>query len=352
MKRIGILYDKDSKKVFLLPEQVKQLTAKGINVNVAEGIGRGLGIPDNAYLSAGARIYKEYQSVIEASDILLKVNAFVEGELKHMKGKIAITAASFLANVDMLYHMLTNKVTGCEWMSLASKGEYVIFPDIEAQKANVTMVAIKQALQNGFKGKYKYPEHPKMVILNATFGAIALAKLALKDGYEVTIADNDATYLESLKRSFARLGGTFLTCDAGYETILKQVKDKNIFVTTTINPAELTKLRITQEVPALMPNGSLLVDTSCQNGYAFHFIKKFAKKGLEWVEIDKRYYLAPADMTELCARTASEIISKNSLPYLVSIANNGTKDECLIKITNCEDGKVISALINKQLHLY
>ena len=352
MKRIGILYDKGSKKVFLLPEQVKQLTSKGVNVNITEGLGKGLGIPDTAYLSAGARIYKQYSSVIEASDLIVKANAFAEKELEHMQGKLAITTACFLSNVDMLYFMLKNKVTGCEWMALSNQGKYVIFPEIEEAKAQLTMVAIKQAMTKTFKGKFTYPEHPKMFILNASFAAIALAKLALKEGYDVTIADNDAKYLESLRKSLIHFGGTLNVCNAKYETILQQVKDKNIFVSTTINPSELTKLRVTTETAALMTNGSLLIDTSCQNGYAFHFIKKFAKKGLEWVEINKRYYLAPADMTELFGQTASEIISKNSVPYLLDIVNNGTEHSWLNKIINCQDGKVVSAAINKKLHLY
>lgn len=352
MKRIGILYDKDSKKAFLLPEQVKELTAKGINVNIAEGLGHGLGIPDTNYLSAGARIYKQYSSVIEASDIILKANAFVDKELSHMKGKVAITTANFLANVDMLYYMLINKVTGCEWMALTDKGKYVIFPEIEEAKANLAMNTISQAISKGFKHKYKYPTHPKMMILNATYAGVALAKLALKAGYEVTIADNDAKYLETLRQSLSKVSKSINVCDANYETLIKQVKDKNVFVATTINPIDLTKLRTTQESPALMVPGSLLVDMSCQNGYAFHFIKKFAKKGLEWVEINKRFYLAPADMTDLLYKTSSEIISKNSVPYLIDIAKEGTESSYLKKLINCRDGKVISELINKKLNLY
>ncbi|MCQ3908208.1 MAG: hypothetical protein MJ200_01250 [Mycoplasmoidaceae bacterium] len=56
MKRIGILYDKDSKKVFLLPKDVKQLTQQGIAVSVPVGLARHLGINDNEYVQAGATI--------------------------------------------------------------------------------------------------------------------------------------------------------------------------------------------------------------------------------------------------------------------------------------------------------
>ncbi|MCQ3907350.1 MAG: hypothetical protein MJ219_00925 [Mycoplasmoidaceae bacterium] len=143
------------------------------------------------------------------------------------------------------------------------------------------MVAIKQAIEKGLdKHKKPFPIHPRMLILNGSECAVAIAKIALKDGFEVTIADQDLKHAESLRRTLA-FAGKINVCDAHYETILEQVRDKNIFIATTINPSELTKLRITKEMAVKMPEGSLLVDTSCQNGYAFHFIKKFADKELK-----------------------------------------------------------------------
>ena len=104
MKRIGILYDKDSKKVFLLPKEVKALVSKGITVNIASGLGGSVGVVDNIYATAGAKVYNSWQEVINASDVLLKTNAFSKTEIKAIKNKTAITMANFLVNVDMLLY--------------------------------------------------------------------------------------------------------------------------------------------------------------------------------------------------------------------------------------------------------
>ena len=98
-------------------------------------------------------------------------------------------------------------------MALTDNGKYVIFPEIEEAKANLTMKTISQAISKGFKHKYKYPTHPKMMILNATYAGVALAKLALKAGYEVTIADNDAKYLETLRQSLSKVSKSINVCD-------------------------------------------------------------------------------------------------------------------------------------------
>lgn len=353
MKRIGILYDKESKKVFLLPEQVKELTSKGVTVNVLTGVGNPLKIDDTAYLSAGAKIFEQWSSVVEASDIILKTNSFLKKELEDMNGKIAITMVNYLANVDMLYHMLENNVTGLEWCGLTNRNGYVFFPKIEDLKAKFILRQVKLALAKGLakkdKHKVTYPAHPKMLILNATFCGVALAKLALKEGYEVTIADADEKYLAELKDNNANLK----IMPAHYDLLVEEIKDKNIFVNTAINPTDLTKLRITKEMGLSMPKGSMLIDASCENGYAFHFIKKFADAELKWNNVNNKfYYLVPADMTDHFADETSRLISNMSVEYLLDIATNGVKNSDIWKITNCQDGKVLNAAINRKLRLY
>ncbi len=354
MKKIGILYDKGSKKVFLLPEHVKLLIDKGITVNVLSGAGEVLGIRDTTYVQAGATICKKWKDVIANSDVLLKTNAFSKSELKHMEKKIAITMASYLNNVDMLYNMLKHKVTGLEWIGLADRNGYVLFPKIEAVKSAFVFKQLNQALSTGLSKKEKdyviYPKNPKILILNATFGGVALAKTTAHEGFEVTIADNDEKYLKELK---ATAGLKSIKCvDANYETLLKQFKEKCIFVNTTISPTELTKSRITEQMIQLLMKGGMAVDMSCEFGYGFQFIKHYTKDEAKWIELDKRYYLAPTDITDLCAKQVSAIISRESVDYLIDVAQKGVDNTNIWKITNCQNGKVVNAAINDKLKLY
>lgn len=353
MKRIGILYDKDSKKVFLLPKEVKTLTSKGIIVNVASGAGNCRSISDADYTAAGANVCQQWQDVIANSDILLKINAFSKSELKLMKNKIAITMANYLTNVEMLYYMLENKVTGLEWAALADRSNYVLFGQLEEAKTQIIISYLSQALSKGLAKSKKnvvvYPKNPNILILNATFAGVALAQKACELGWKVTIADNDSKYLSSLKKTKAL--GSIKCVDAGYETLNEEFKLNNIFVNTTIDPTDITKTRITKEMAMSMPKGSLLIDASCENGYAFQFVKKFADKQPKWNTIDKSFYLAHENLTDL-VENASEIISSKSVDYLIKVAENGTDNSAIWKITNCQDGKVINASINAKLRLY
>ncbi|MBQ0045788.1 MAG: hypothetical protein KBS35_02765 [Mycoplasma sp.] len=354
MKRIGILYDKDSKKTFLLPREVKALTEKGITVNIASGAGNCINVSDSAYISAGANICQQWQTVIANSDILLKTNAFSKSELKLMKKKIAITMVNYLANVEMLYYMLENQVTGLEWAALADRSNYVLFGQLEETKVPLIMNYLQHAISKGLSKSKKdlvvYPKDPSILILNATFAGVALAEKAAALGWKVTIADNDAKYLASLKKTKTLKD---IECvDAGYETINYKFKTQNIFVNTVIDPLDLTKTRITKEMAKSMPKGSLLIDAACENGYAFQFVKKFADKQPKWNKFEKSFYLAHECLTDLVGQQASEIISNKSLKYLLNVVEQGTDNAVIWKITNCQDGKVVNAAINAKLRLY
>lgn len=354
MKRIGILYDKDSKKVFLLPKEVKALVSKGITVNIASGLGESVGVLDGIYASAGAKVYNNWQEVINASDVLLKTNAFSKTEIKAIKNKTAITMANYLVNVDMLLYMLQEKTNGLAWSCLNNRSGYPIFSKIEEAKAQPVLKLIQDALKTGLakkeKDKVVYPKNPSMLILNATFMGVELAKLALAAGFNVTIADNDTKYLLELKNSFGLKKLDF--CDSSFDTLIEKMKKTNIFVNTAIAPTDVTKLRITKEMVESMPKGSLAIDAACENGYAFHFVKKYADEQIKWNKLGKSFYLAHEDLGNYIAAQTSEIISSESLEYLIEVASKGADTPTLSKIAICRDGKVVNYNINTKLHLY
>lgn len=362
MKRIGILYDKESKKVFLLPNEVKALVQKGIQVTISTGLGATLNITDAEYKAAGANICEDWKNVISASDILLKVDAFNKNELKLMSKKIAISMVNYLVNVEMLYYMLTNNVAGLEWCALMNHSSFVFFPELEELKAPYILNRVKDAFAKGLSKKKKdkvvYPKTPKMLIINATFAGIALAKLALSSGFDVIIADDDENYLKDLQKSDeikniiskAKTNLSFIA--ANYDVLVKQVKTCHVLVNTAVSPTDKTMLRITKQMAESMPKGSVLIDAACEFGYSFHFIKKYASDEPEWLKLDKVFYLAPKDMTNALAKQASQIISKKSVDYLIDVAQKGTDNQTIWKITNCVDGKVMNATLNAKLKLY
>lgn len=354
MKKIGLIYDKESKYIAILPSEIKKLVDKGVTINVLSGYGKCIKIEDNSFSSLGAHIFHDWKEVIANSDVLVKTNAFNKAELEKIGDKVAITMVNYLTNVNMLYYMLQNKTTGLEWKCLRKDFEFSLFNKIEEAKAEFVVSSIQNALKTGLSKKPKeqvtYPTDPKILILNASPAGLSIAKQAVALGWKVTVAENDTNKVSSLKKAKEFKSVEFI--DAGFESLVSQFKTSLIFVNTIINPLERTKLRITKEMALSMPKGSILVDEACENGYAFHFVKKFADKELRWNKLNHVYYLAHEDISSLIAQKISQIISIGSVDSFFGIAKEGIENKNILALVNCKDSKVTNALINNELKLY
>lgn len=349
MKKIGFILDKNSKKVFILPDDVKQLTSKGIVVNLPKGYGNTVYIDESKYVIAGAKILANSKAVITNSDIVCKPQAFNKNELKLMSGKTAITMANYLANVEMLYLMLKNNIKSYAWSSLSQDGQYVFFADLEKIKGKH---AAKKVIEN-FKNK---KTQPRAMVLNATWASYEAITYLLAHKANVTLFDNDSKYCRELKKDqeiikLSKQNNVGLDFkDAKFDTLLKAFPTHNAFINTCIDPFNRTKIRITEEMAKSMAPESILVDESSENGYAFHFIKKFVSLEDKIEKIGKSNFSCVADITELYPKETSQIISTKSVDYLAMMANDQTEIFSDILIT--KDSKCVNKEINKQLKLF
>lgn len=361
MKTIGLISNKKSKKLFLLPTAITNLTNSGIKVYVMRGYGNGLNISDDQYSQAGATVLDGYRDVISASDIICKTDAFDKKEINFMTGKIAVTMVNYLTHVDMLFYMLKNNVTGVAWNNLANANGYVFFPEIEKIKGEFAVKTIAEGMTKGLskpKEKVVYPHPAKLLILNATYASVAAAKYALGNGFDVMLLDQDKDYLRDLRNDSDILSITsknktrFNVGVADFENLTKAFPNYQCFINTSINPEDRTKPRITKEMANSMPAGSILYDAGSEYGYAFAWMKKLAKPGVVYTRFNKIFYVAPEDTCELIAKQHSEIVSTNSVKPLIDFANEGQSNKFIAKTVICNKGKVVDTKVKETLTLY
>ena len=95
-------------RVGLIPDSVKHLVGKGVDVVVEKGAGNGSSIADDEYTAQGATIVDSAADVFAAADVVVRVQApsTDRGELDHVKqGQMLV---SFLA--PLVNHDLNNKL--------------------------------------------------------------------------------------------------------------------------------------------------------------------------------------------------------------------------------------------------
>ncbi len=82
----------NEQRVALVPDSVKKLKAKGIDVIIEADAGRAAGFLDADYEKAGATIKSSYSEVIADAEVVVKVRAFTPEEAKGLKNETAAFA--------------------------------------------------------------------------------------------------------------------------------------------------------------------------------------------------------------------------------------------------------------------
>jgi NAD(P) transhydrogenase subunit alpha len=105
------------RRVALVPESVKKLSALGFKVMVEQGAGLDAHFPDSDYAQAGATVETSRQTVIQAADILLGVGAPAHDgpqgdELKLLRpGSILVGSLFPLRNLDLVEALAARRIT-------------------------------------------------------------------------------------------------------------------------------------------------------------------------------------------------------------------------------------------------
>ncbi len=75
----------DESRISLLPENAQKLNDLGIEVCIEAGLGDGIGLSDENFVQAGARVENNRQSGLSAADIIFQVRSRPEDEVSHLK---------------------------------------------------------------------------------------------------------------------------------------------------------------------------------------------------------------------------------------------------------------------------
>jgi NAD(P) transhydrogenase subunit alpha len=111
---IGVLTESvaGETRVAMIPDTVRSLAPKGIDVVVQAGAGEGSSIHDDEYTAAGATVVPDAASVIERADIIARVQAPSQDEVRQLRqGQTLISLLAPLSNHDLVRSLADQGVT-------------------------------------------------------------------------------------------------------------------------------------------------------------------------------------------------------------------------------------------------
>ena len=354
------------RRVALVPEVVRKLTAQDHKVVVERGAGAAAMIPDAQFEEAGAELTEDLGAVY-ASDVVVKVAPPTSEEIARLKkGNVVIGFLAPLTNAEGVRELAAAGVTSfaMEAIPRISRAQSM---DALSSQANIS--GYRAALIGAQELGRFYPMlmtaagtiRPATVLVLgagvAGLQAIATARRlgAVLQGFDVRAAVKEQ--VESLGAHFLEfdLGGD-LEGAGGYakeltpeqqarqqELMAEAIGKVDVVITTALVPGRRAPILVTEAAVEKMKPGSVIVDLAGEAGGNC----ELSEPGKTVIRHDVKI-LAPLNVPSTMAEHASQLYSRNVQSLLDLMIDEGQlkldfEDEIIAGACVTRDGEIVHA---------
>jgi NAD(P) transhydrogenase subunit alpha len=326
-------------RVGLVPDGVKFLKKKEIEVVVEKGAGIKAGFLDSQYEAEGATIAADAASAVSGAEVVLKVQPTSVEEVGILsKDQVVVSSLQPTLNLDIVKALRDAGVTtmAMELMPRITRAQSM---DILSSQATVSGYKAVLLGSNAI-GKF-------LPMLTTAAGTVRPAK-TLTLGAGVAGLQVLATFRRlgavmeafdvrpAVKEQCESLGAKFLELDVGdmedeggyakelsedqhkleMEMIAESVKDKDIVITTAQIPGRQAPILITKEMVENMMPGSAIVDLAAETGGNCELTQAGETVDHNGVKI-----LGPVNLPATMPYHASMMFSKNLVTFIMEMVN-------------------------------
>lgn len=279
-------------RVALTPDIAKRYVHDGFHVTIESGAGLIAGFTDQAYQKAGAHVASDTQEALKDADLVLKVQAPTETEIKHMKsGAVVVAMLDPHRNDHVLDLMAAQNVTSFA-LELVPRITRAQAMDVLSSQAN--LAGYRAVLEAAHTYSRAFPMFmtaagtvaPARVFVMgagvAGLQAIATAKRlgAIVSATDVRLAAKEQ--VESLGASFVMVeddevkqaetsGGYAREMSDAYKQkqaalIAEHIQKQDLVICTALIPGRPAPVLVTEDMVKTMKAGSVIVDMAVAQG--------------------------------------------------------------------------------------
>ena len=327
--RIGVPSEikPNERRVGLVPGSVRELTARGHEVLVQAGAGNGIGMGDDAYVAAGAKITPTAQDVFANADMIVKVKEPQLNECAMLRPEQILFTYLHLAPDPAQAKALQESgaiAVAYETVTRHGGGLPLLAPMSEVAGRMAVQVGANQLEDiNGgmgvLLGGVPGVEPAKVTILGGgVAGANAMA-MAVGMGAEVVVIDRDAEKLKHIDEIYK---GRVKTVYSTRDSVERHVLSADLTIGTVLIPGASAPKLITREMVSRMKKGSVIVDVAVDQGGCAETTKATTHENPTFV-VDGVVHYCVANMPGGVARTSTQALNNATLPYVIRLADNG-----------------------------
>ncbi|WP_089102946.1 alanine dehydrogenase [Streptomyces hyaluromycini] len=337
-------------RVAITPAGVHELVRNGHQVVIERGAGVGSSIPDDEYIAAGAAILDTADEVWATADLLLKVKEPIAEEYQRLrKDQTLFTYLHLAASKECTDALLESGTTAIayETVELPSRALPLLAPMSEVAGRLAPQVGAyhlmraaggRGVLPGGVPGVLP----AKAVVIGGGVSGWNAVQIAIGMGFDVTLLDRDINKLREADRIFGTKVKAVMSNSFELE---KACLEADLVVGAVLIPGAKAPKLVTNELVSRMKPGSVLVDIAIDQGGCFEDSRPTTHAEPTF-KVHESVFYCVANMPGAVPNTSTYALTNATLPYIVSLANNGwaealRRDAALAKGLNTHDGKVV-----------
>jgi alanine dehydrogenase len=316
-------------RVGLTPQSVRELVEHDHSVLVEGGAGAGVGLSDESYERAGARIVSDAAALYSAASMIVKVKEPLAVERARLRrGQVLFTYLHLAPDPQQAAGLLDSGAICIAYETVTgSSGGLPLLAPMSEVAGRMSVQAGATALQKSSGGAGVLlggvPGVPagRVVIVGGGVVGSNAAIIAVGLGAEVTVIDSS---LETLRRLAAQFGPRIRTLHSTREAVESEVSQADLVIGGVLIPGAAAPKVVTRAMLGRMKRGSVLVDVSIDQGGCFETSRPTTHAQPTY-EVDGIVHYCVANMPGAVARTSTFALNNATLPYVLALADKGWK---------------------------
>jgi alanine dehydrogenase len=340
-------------RIGLTPIAVREAVAHGHQVYVQADAATRIGLSDDDYKKAGAKILKTAAEIFDKADMIVKVKEPQAAECKMLKpGQTLFTYLHLAPDPDQAKALLKSGCTAIayETVTNARGGLPLLAPMSEvagrmAIQAGAHCLEIAQGGRGVLLGGVAGVAPGKVVVLGAGVSGVNAAVMAVGLQAEVVLLDINVERLYLVKQQLPEVTTLYSTRAA----IEEQVLSADLVIGAVLVPGAAAPKLVTEQQVKAMRRGAVLVDISIDQGGCFETSHATTHAEPTYMKHDVVHYCV-ANMPGAVARTSTFALGNATLPFMLAIADKGATaallaDPHLLNGLNVHAGQITHAAV-------
>jgi alanine dehydrogenase len=319
-------------RVGLVPGGVRQLVQDGHELFIEKNAGAGIGIFDDEYIKAGAKILPTLEDIFATAKMIIKVKEPQPREIALLnKDHILYTYLHLAADKNLTEGLMKSGATCIAYETIESTDGSLplLVPMSEVAGRMSTQVgAMCLQVNHGgmgvLLGGVPGVKRGKVTVLGAGIAGTNAIKMAMGLGADVTAIDISAKRLAELDDLFDT---RITTLYSNIHNIEEAVTNSDLVIGAVLVAGAKAPKLVTREMISKMKKGSVVVDIAVDQGGCIETCKPTTHEDPTF-EVDGVVHYCVANMPGAVARTSTYALTNVTLNYARLIANNGVEAAC------------------------